>query len=95
MFTVGTSVLYVVYMNVGLSPRKSGLVPGLVQVIIVVDKMVKGQDFLALIRFPPVSIIPPVIHLDLSSIVTSKTRGGSLEGFKQSYAPSFTGEHGT
>jgi hypothetical protein len=46
--------LYIVYMNVGLSPRKPGLVPGLVHVRIVVDRVVKGQGFLTIIRLFPV-----------------------------------------
>jgi len=43
----------------GLSPRRPGFAPGSVHVGFVVDKVALGQVFLRVLRFSPVSIIPP------------------------------------
>jgi hypothetical protein len=46
----------------GLSPRRPGFDPGSVHVGFVVDKVALGQAFLRVLRFSPVSLIPPVLH---------------------------------
>jgi hypothetical protein len=46
----------------GLSPRRPGFSPGSVHVGFVVDKVAPGQGFLRVLRFSPVSFIPPVLH---------------------------------
>jgi hypothetical protein len=48
--------------------------------IFVVDKVALGQVFLRLLRFPPVSIIPPVLHthLYLHTVLQRRTNGRSL-----------------
>jgi hypothetical protein len=47
----------------GLSPRT----PGLIHMGFVVDKVALGQVFLRVLRFSPVSIIPPLLHIHLST----------------------------
>jgi hypothetical protein len=46
----------------GLSPRRLGIDPGSVNVGFVVDKVALGQVFPLVLRFYPVSFIPPVLH---------------------------------
>jgi hypothetical protein len=46
----------------GLPPRRPGFDPGLVHVGFVVDKVALGQVFPRVLRFYPVSFIPPVLH---------------------------------
>jgi hypothetical protein len=46
----------------GLSPRRPGFDPRSVHVGFVVDKVVLGQVFLRVLRFSPVSFIPPVLY---------------------------------
>jgi hypothetical protein len=46
----------------GLPPRRPGFDPGSVHVGFVVDKVALGQVFLRVLRFSPVSFIPPVLH---------------------------------
>jgi hypothetical protein len=46
----------------GLSPRRPGSDPGSVHVGFLVDKMALGQIFPRVLRFFPVSLIPPVLH---------------------------------
>jgi hypothetical protein len=46
----------------GLSPRRPGFDSGSVHVGFVVDKVALGQVFLRVLRFSPVSFIPPVLH---------------------------------
>jgi hypothetical protein len=47
---------------VGLSPRRPGFDPGPVHVKFVVDKVTLGQVLPRVLRFSPVSFIPPVLH---------------------------------
>jgi hypothetical protein len=46
----------------GLSPRRPGFDPGSVYVGFVVDQLALGQVFPRVLRFFPVSFIPPVLH---------------------------------
>jgi hypothetical protein len=46
----------------GLPPRRPGFDPGSVRVVFVVDKVALGQVFPRVLRFSPVSFIPPVLH---------------------------------
>jgi hypothetical protein len=46
----------------GLPFRKPGFDPGSVHVVFVVDKVALGQGFPRVLRFSPVSFIPPVLH---------------------------------
>jgi hypothetical protein len=45
-----------------LSPRRPGFDPGSVHVGFVVNKVALGQVFVRVLRFSPVSFIPPVLH---------------------------------
>jgi len=56
----------------GLSPRRSGLNPRPVRVGFVLHKVTLGQIFLRVLRFPPVNVIPPMLH-DHSFIHSSIT----------------------
>jgi hypothetical protein len=47
----------------GLSSPRPGFAPGSVHVGYVVDKVALGQVFVRVLRFFPVSIIPPWIHI--------------------------------
>ena len=69
----------------GLSPRKPGLDPGLVHVRFVVDKVTLGHVFLRLLRFSPVSIIPPLLrtHLHIQFAVIRRTNGRILGAFRK------------
>jgi hypothetical protein len=49
-------------LGAGLSPRR----PGSIHVGFAVDKVALGQIFLRVIRFSPVNIIPPLLHMHLS-----------------------------
>jgi hypothetical protein len=42
-----------------------GLIQGLIHMTFVVDKVALGQVFLQVLRFSPVSIIPPMLHTHL------------------------------
>jgi hypothetical protein len=50
----------------------------------VVDKVALGKLFLSVLPFPPVSIIPPVLHthLHLQVALTRRTNGPSLGTLK-------------
>jgi hypothetical protein len=48
--------------NTLLPPRRPGFDPGSVHVGFVVDKEALGQVFPRVLRFSPVSVIPPVLH---------------------------------
>jgi hypothetical protein len=50
-----------------LSPRRPGFAPGSIHVGFVVDKVAVGQVFLRVLRFSPVSIIPPSLSKLISS----------------------------
>ena len=54
----------------------------------VVDKVVLGLALLSLLLFPPVSIIPPMLHthLHLQVALTRRTNGPSLGTFSKSNA---------
>ena len=55
-------------INCFYSPRSSGLDPTPVHVQSVVDKLAMGEDFLRVLRGFPVSSIPPVLHIHISSL---------------------------
>jgi hypothetical protein len=50
----------------GLSPRRPGFAPGSIHVGFMVDSVALGQVFLRVLRFSPVNIIPPLLHIHLS-----------------------------
>jgi hypothetical protein len=47
------------WLGSGLSPRRPGFASGSIYVGFVVDKVTLAQGFLRILRFSPVSIIPP------------------------------------
>jgi hypothetical protein len=55
-------VLWLRRLAAGLPPRRPGFDPELVHVEFVVDEVALGQVFLRVLRFSPVSFIPPVLH---------------------------------
>jgi hypothetical protein len=54
----------------GLSPQRSGFSPRVVHVAFVVAKVALGKAFVPVFQFPPVSVIPPVLQMNLSVIGT-------------------------
>jgi hypothetical protein len=85
----GTTLLYVTYTNFsrcrpwhdsGLSPRSLGFDPGPVHVRYAVDRLALWQVFLPILRFSPVSIVPPMLHtrLHLNTTLIRRTSGRSL-----------------
>ena len=72
-----------------LSPRKVGFNPRSVNVRFLVKKKVPlGQVFLQVIRFPSVSIIPPMFHThQLHVFITRRTNGRSLGTFQKAFPP--------
>jgi hypothetical protein len=61
-------------LNEALRPRRPGFNPRSVRVRFVVDEVALGQVFFLVLRFSPVSIIPPVLH-SLLHIQVAVTRG--------------------
>jgi len=63
-------------------------------VTFVVDTVALGQVFIPVLRFPPVSIIPSVLHtrLHVHVAVTRRTNMRSLGTFQNSSAVSAMGE---
>ena len=57
-----TAVPWLRRLVAGLPPRKPGFDPGSVHVGFVVDKVALGQVLPLVLRFFPVSFIPPVLH---------------------------------
>jgi hypothetical protein len=59
------------------SPRSRGFYPRTVHVRYVVDKVALGRVFLRVLRFLPVTVIPPVLHthLHLHVALTTQTKG--------------------
>jgi hypothetical protein len=55
-------------INCFYSPQRSGLYPTPVHVQYVVDKLAMGEGFLRVLRAFPVSSIPPVLHIHISSL---------------------------
>jgi hypothetical protein len=60
--TVRSAVPWLRLLAAGLPPRRPGFDPGSVHVGFVMDKVTLGQVFLRVLRFSPVSFIPPVRH---------------------------------
>jgi hypothetical protein len=60
-FFIGRAIFQAVVA--GLSPRRSGFAPGLVNVGFVVNKVALGQTFLRVLRFLFVSINPPWLFI--------------------------------
>jgi hypothetical protein len=60
--TLYTAVSWLRRLAAGLPPRRPGFDPGSVHVGFVVDKVALGQVFPRVLRFSPVSFIPPVLH---------------------------------
>jgi hypothetical protein len=50
-------------------------------VMIVVNRLALGRDFLRVFRFSPVSIISPMLHTHLHVARTTRTNGRSLETY--------------
>jgi len=59
-----------------LSSRGLGFDPGQFQMIFVTDKDTPLSLFLRALCFPPVSVIPPLLHTDLNNEQTGKQRTG-------------------
>ena len=68
----------------GFSPRRPVFNPRPVDVRFVMDKMTMGQVLLQVLRFSPVSIIPPILHTHLHPHLdlTRKTNVRSLGTFQ-------------
>jgi hypothetical protein len=60
------SVTWLKRLVVGLSPQWPEFAPGSIHEGFVVDKVALGQVFLRVLQFYPVSIIPPLLHINLS-----------------------------
>jgi hypothetical protein len=75
-YTFGKNSVYKSYVPwikqlvADLSPRKLGLDSWSVHVIFVADKVALGQVFLQVLRFSPLSIIPPMFHTRFHSYTT-------------------------
>jgi hypothetical protein len=54
-------------MPLQATPRKPGLAPGSVHMGFVVGEVELGQVLLRVLRFSPVSVIPPGLHTRISS----------------------------
>ena len=65
---VSGSVLWLWRLVAGLSPQRAEVDPGSVLVIFVVGRVAQDQVFLRVLRFFPVSIIPPLLHTPISDI---------------------------
>jgi hypothetical protein len=50
----------------GLSPQRSGFAPRSDHLVLVMDKVTLHQAFLLVLRFSPVSIIPPGLHTHIT-----------------------------
>jgi hypothetical protein len=57
-----TAVPWLRRLVAGLSPKRPGIDPGSVHVGFVLDKVALGQVFPRVLRFYPLSFIPPVLH---------------------------------
>jgi len=67
----------------GLSPRRRRFDPRSFGMKFEVDKVTLGKVFLQVLHFPPVSMIPPVIHTHLLiHVLTGRTNGSSLGTFQ-------------
>jgi hypothetical protein len=55
------------WLVTGLSPRRPGFAPGSIHVGFAVDKVALGHVSLRVLRFSPVSIIPPSLSTLISS----------------------------
>jgi hypothetical protein len=69
------AVPWIRWLVAGLSPRRPGFAPRSINVGFVVDKVALRQVFLRVLRFCPVSIIPP----SLSKLISS---GGDEQYFR-------------
>ena len=69
-----------------LLQRTSGFDPRQVHAIFIMDTVKRGQIFLRVLRFSPVSIIPPVLHTHLHVILTRRTNGQRLINFHKQCA---------
>jgi len=63
----------------GLSPQKTGFHPRSVRVRFAVYTGALGQVFVCVLRFPPVSVIPPLLHTCPSTSTTSRTPGDAWQ----------------
>jgi len=63
----------------------------------VMDRVTLGLVFLRVLRFPPVSISPPILHTHVhrNTVLIGRTSERSVGTFKKSHAPSDFGEHWT
>jgi hypothetical protein len=60
--TILVAVLWLRRIVTGLTPRRPGFDPGSVHVGFVVEIVALGQVYPRVLRFSPVSLIPPVFH---------------------------------
>jgi hypothetical protein len=83
------------WLVANLLKRNPQLNPRSFHVRFVVDRVAMGQDFLRLLRFPPVSIIPSMIHthLHLRVAFVRRTNKRSLETFEKTMFFSEIGKH--
>jgi hypothetical protein len=65
----------------GLSPRRMAFHSRSVHVRFVTNKVAVGQVFLGVLRFSPVSTMPPMLHTGphLHVVLTSRANGRSLK----------------
>jgi hypothetical protein len=60
------AVPWVSLLVVILSPRRLGFEPGPFNVGFLVDRVTIRQVLLQALRFPPVNVVPPVLHILLN-----------------------------
>ena len=84
-FTVTEVVSWFRQLVAGLWLRRTVLDPRPVHERSVVDKVAVGQVYLRVLRFSPVSIIPPMLHthLHLHVALNRRTKGRSLGTFEK------------
>jgi hypothetical protein len=72
-------------LGANVSARRPGFDPTSVRVGFVMDKVALGQDFFCVLRFSPVSIIPPVLHTHtyVHVVLIRRTNGRSVGPFKK------------
>ena len=85
--------MVLVMFSAGLSPRRSGFGAKPIRVTFVVYKVPLAHVFLPVLRFSPVTIIPPMLqthHHHLNTVLMRRASGRSLGTLKESNALSYT-----
>ena len=78
--TVHTSIATLLaHLRLDLTTRTCGVDPRLVHVGLLVDKMAQGHDFIQILQFSPVSIIPSKLHRSYSTDAIYEGRTESHE----------------